>query len=92
MITSRQISWSAWSAWLTGTKPLAEIEPLSKRIRHSLLRQALLSELLISLCDGLTPAMELQMIECQHLERKLLFLLENRGRMNINPNTGEKIE
>jgi hypothetical protein len=34
----------------------------------------------------------LQMIECQHLERKLLFLLENQGKMNLNPNTGEENE
>lgn len=92
MTISPKISWSAWSSWHTGKKPLSEIEPPLRRIQHTLMRQALFTEQLLSLCDGITPTMELQMIECQHLERKLLFLLENRGKMNLNPNTGEENE
>jgi len=92
LTTSPQILWSAWSSSLTGKRPLSETEPLSRRIQLSLLRQALFTEQLLSLCDGITPTMELQMIELQHLERKLLFLLENRGKMNQNQLTGEENE
>ena len=84
-----RISWSAWSGWLTGKEPLAEIHPLSKRIEQSLVRQAMFTEQLLAICDGIPASTEWKLIKCRHLEAQLLFLLRNKHRLGIDPETGE---
>jgi hypothetical protein len=85
------ILWNAWSAWLTGRKPLVQMQPLLTFIRSSLLRQALFTEQLAAICDGLPASTEFQLIKCQHLEAQLLWLMENRHRLRLDPETGEPL-
>jgi hypothetical protein len=83
------ISWDVWSAWLSGREPLAKMQPLLTFIRSSLLRQALFTEQLADICDGLPASTEYQLIKCHHLEAQLLWLMENRHRLRLDQETGK---
>ena len=50
------------------------------------------TEQLATICDGIPASTEYKLIKCQHLEAQLLFLLRNRHRLGIDPETGEERE
>ena len=45
-----------------------------------------------AICDGIPASTELKLIKCRHLEAQLLFLLRNKHRLGIDPETGEPRE